>query len=110
MRPSDPRLRAQLAPARRELIGVAGAGVLTGLLVIAQAWAVAGLVLAALPGQAAPWWGGSVLAWGTAVAAVLLARAAVGGLGDRLAARAASTVSTVLRHRLVVAATTTAGR
>ncbi|UMG91896.1 hypothetical protein [Nocardioides sp. TF02-7] len=84
MRPSDPRLRAHLAPARRELAGVAGAGLLTGLLVIAQAWAVTGLVLAALPGVEAPWWDGSVLAWGGVVAAVLLARGVVGGCGDRL--------------------------
>lgn len=96
MRPSDPRLRSQLAPARRELAGVAGAGVVSGLAVIAQAWAVAGLVIAALRG-------GDVAGWGLAVGGLLLARALASGLGDVLAARAAGIVATILRHRLVLA-------
>ncbi|HWI42385.1 MAG TPA: thiol reductant ABC exporter subunit CydD [Nocardioides sp.] len=94
MRPSDPRLRSQLAPARRELLGVTGAGVVGGLLVIAQAWVVTGLVVAALHGR-------DVLGWGIAVAALLGLRGVTGLVGDLFAARAAAAVGTVLRHRLV---------
>ena len=98
MKPSDPRLRSQLAPARRQLLGIAGTGLVGGLLIIAQAWAVAGLVVAALRG-------GDVVAWGAAVGAVLLGRALIGSVGDLLAARAAAVVGTLLRRRLVIAAT-----
>lgn len=97
MRPSDPRLRNQLTPARRQLAGVAGAGLVTGLLVIGQAWAVAGLIIAAVDG-------GDVASWGALVASLLLARAVAGGTGDVLAARAAAVVATIMRHRMMVAA------
>jgi ATP-binding cassette subfamily C protein CydCD len=94
VRPSDPRVREVLAPARHQLAGVGAAGLLAGALVIAQAWAVAGLVVAVVRGE-------DVVRWGMVAAAVLLARGAVSAVGDVLAARAASVVSTVLRHRLV---------
>ena len=58
MRPSDPWLRRQLAPARCQLLAVVAAGVLSCGLVIGQAWAVAGLVLAVLHAEALltpPW-------------------------------------------------------
>ncbi|GAA3811830.1 thiol reductant ABC exporter subunit CydD [Nocardioides panacisoli] len=96
MRPSDPRLRAQLTPARRELAGVGVTGVVAGLLVIGQAWAVAGLLVTVVRG-------GDLAAWAAAVAGVLIARGIVSGAGDVLAARAAAVVGTVLRHRLLVA-------
>ena len=48
MRPTDPVVRRQLAPAHRELAVVLAAGVVGSLLVIGQAWAVTALVLAAL--------------------------------------------------------------
>ena len=51
MRPTDPWLRQQLAPARRQLLAVVGGGVTSCGLVIGQAWAVAGLVLAVLRGH-----------------------------------------------------------
>ena len=92
MRPSDPRLRVQLAPARGPLGGVAALGLVTGALVIGQAWAVAGLIVAVLDD-------GDVLAWGVLVAALLTARGLASGAGDVLAARAAAIVSTILRHR-----------
>ena len=98
MRPSDSRLRSQLAPARRQLLGVAGAGVTGGLLVIAQAWAVAGLVVAAVRGE-------EILRWGLVVGVVLLGRALVGAVGDIAAARGAAVVGTILRRRLLLAAT-----
>ena len=50
MRPSDPRLRRQLAPARVPLLRVGAYGVLGSLLLIAQAWAVTMLVLAVRSG------------------------------------------------------------
>ena len=48
MRPTDPRLRPQLAPARRQLAVVLVAGGVGSLLMVLQAWAVTGLVVAAL--------------------------------------------------------------
>ncbi|WP_183100361.1 thiol reductant ABC exporter subunit CydD, partial [Nocardioides pelophilus] len=103
MRPSDPRLRAQLAPARRQLAGIAAAGLGTGVLVIAQAGAVAGLIVASLDHGDARWWGAGVATWGVVVAGLLALRGLVSGFGDRMAARAAAVVSTILRHRLVAA-------
>lgn len=94
MRPSDPRLRALLVPARAALAGVVGAGVLSGLLVIAQAWVVTGLVVAVLDGT-------DLVPWCLAVAGLLALRGVVGGIGDVAAARAAASVGTVVRHRLM---------
>ncbi|GAB4003710.1 thiol reductant ABC exporter subunit CydD [Nocardioides ultimimeridianus] len=94
MRPTDPRLRAILAPTRTSLAGVAAAGVAGGLVVMAQAWVVAGLVVAVL--RHSP-----VTAWALAALAVLVARAVVLAGGEVLAARAAAITSTVLRHRLI---------
>ncbi|QSR26988.1 ABC transporter permease [Nocardioides aromaticivorans] len=94
MRPSDPRLRALLVPARAALAGVVGTGVVGGLLVIAQAWVVTGLVVAVLDGT-------GIARWCLAVIGLLAVRGLVGGIGDLFAARAAASVGTVLRHRLV---------
>ncbi len=94
MRPTDPRLRRQLAPARGQLVGVLVAGVVSSVLVIAQAWAVAGLVLAALDQ-------GDVVRWGVVVAVVFGLRGVVGWATDALAARAAVLVGTALRRRIL---------
>lgn len=102
MRPSDPRLRAMLAPARTGLAGVVAAGVLGGLVVIAQAWVVAGLVVAVLRGE-------ELTGWALGVVGVLALRAITGAAADLCAARAASVVGTVLRHRLVRAYVDRAG-
>lgn len=102
MRPSDPRLRALLAPARAELAGVVLAGVTSGVVVLAQAWAVTGLVVAVLRGE-------ELTGWALAVVGVLALRAVSGAAADLCAARAAATVSTVLRHRLVQAYVDRAG-
>jgi ATP-binding cassette subfamily C protein CydCD len=75
VRPTDPRLLTQLAPARRQLGGVLAAGVASSVLVIGQAFVVTGLVLAALDGD-------HVVRWAALVAATLAARALVGLLGD----------------------------
>lgn len=96
MKPTDPRLRAQLAPARRPLAGVLAAGGLGAVLVIVQAWAVAGLVVAAVRDE-------PLRGWTIAVLAVFAGRALAGWLGDLLAARAASIVGTHLRRQVVAA-------
>ncbi|MDO7867120.1 thiol reductant ABC exporter subunit CydD [Nocardioides jiangxiensis] len=102
MKPTDPRLRALLAPARTQLAGVVGAGVAGGLLVLAQAWVVAGLVVSVLDGA-------DIRGWSIAVVVVLSLRAAAAALSDACATRAASVVGTVLRHRLVRAYVDRAG-
>jgi len=91
------RLRRQLAPARRQLLGVVAAGVVGSLLVLGQAWVVTDLVLAALHG-------GDVTAAGAWVVGVLVLRGLVSWAGDVLAATAAARVGTSLRRRLVATA------
>ncbi|HJQ03845.1 MAG TPA: thiol reductant ABC exporter subunit CydD [Nocardioides sp.] len=102
MSPTDPRLRAILEPARGSLAGVAAAGLAGGLTVMAQAWVVAGLVVAVLHHV-------DVAGWAVAVVAVLALRALSLACGEVLAARAAAVTSTVLRHRLVRAYVERAG-
>jgi len=94
MRPSDPWLRSQLAPARTPLLTVVGSGVVAALLVLAQAWAVTDLVLAVLDG--AP-----LLVPAAVLAALLAARGLVAVVGDRAAATAAARVGRSLRRRLI---------
>ncbi len=96
MRPTDPRLRAGLAPARRPLTGVVVAGVVGSALVITQAWAVTGLVLAVV--------GGADLArWVAVVVGAFALRGVTGWVSDVLAARAAVLVGADLRRRVVAA-------
>ncbi|MDN4161633.1 thiol reductant ABC exporter subunit CydD [Nocardioides abyssi] len=94
MRPTDPRLRRQLAPARGPLGGVLAAGLAGAVLVVAQAWVVTGLVVAVVRQEPL---GG----WALAVAVVLGLRALTGWTGDVLAARAAARVGTHLRRQVV---------
>ncbi len=102
MRPSDPRLRSLLRSARRPLAGVVGFGAVSSLLVIAQAWAVTGVVVTVVRHEAlAPW-----LLFAVAVVA---ARAVVSGLSDVCAAQAAAVVGSDLRRRLVAAVLRTTG-
>ncbi len=96
MRPSDPRLRRQLAPAATPLTGVLLAGLASGALLIAQAWVVAGLVVAVL-GE------GRVLAWAGLVTAVFALRGLAGWSSEVAAARAAAVVGTCLRRRIITA-------
>ncbi|MCY7395277.1 MAG: thiol reductant ABC exporter subunit CydD [Nocardioides sp.] len=97
MRPTDPRILRQLAPARRPLIGVVATGVLGAALVVAQAWVVTRLVLAGL-GEA------DLASTAVPVVVVLTLRAVGGRVGDDLAARAAALVGTCLRRQVVDAA------
>lgn len=94
MRPGDPRLRRQLAPARSQLAVVLAAGVVGSVLLVAQAWVVTELVLAALHD-------GDVGRWAALVVAVFLARSVTGWTTDTMAARAAAVVGTDVRRRVV---------
>lgn len=96
MRPTDPRVRRQLAPAARPLVVVLVAGVVGSLLLVAQAWAVTELVLAALDE-------GAVGTWAAVVVAVFVARSLVGWTTDTMAARAAAVVGSDIRRRVVAA-------
>ena len=96
MRPTDPRLRACVASARAPLAGVIAAGVVSSALVVAQAWAVTGLVLAVLADEEVAGWAGVVLS-------AFVLRAASGWTSDVLAARAAALVGDNLRRRVVAA-------
>ncbi|WGL53359.1 thiol reductant ABC exporter subunit CydD [Nocardioides sp. BP30] len=98
MRPSDPRLRRQLAPARGPLVLVGVAGVAGSLLLIVQAWAVTMLVLAVLGHSGSA---GTVVGWAVTVAAVFAARGLVGWGSDLAAARAAGRVGRDLRRRVL---------
>jgi ATP-binding cassette, subfamily C, bacterial CydCD len=95
MRPNDPRLRAQLSVARRPLAVVVAAGVLGAVLLIAQTYAVTGLLISAIRDT------GSVNGWALAVVAVFAGRAAVGVVSDVAGARAAGVVGADLRRRVV---------
>ena len=99
MRPFDPRLLPHLAPARTALLGGVAAGTISGALLVAQAFAVAGLVTALL----AQAWDGARSA-GVLLAAVTVGRALASWLVDVLAARASAAVTTRLRERLLTAA------
>ncbi len=94
MRPSDPRVRRQLAPARRQLAVVLAAGVLASLLLVGQAWAVTELIIAALDD-------GAVWTWAVVVVAVFAARSMTGWTTDTMAARAAAVVGSDVRRRVV---------
>ncbi|MET8520003.1 thiol reductant ABC exporter subunit CydD [Nocardioides sp. NPDC004968] len=95
MRPNDPRLRAQLSVARRPLAVVVGAGVLGAVLLIAQTYAVTGLLISAIRDT------GSVSGWALAVVAVFAGRAVLGVVSDVAGARAAGVVGADLRRRVV---------
>lgn len=96
MRPGDPRIRRQLAPARSQLAVVLAAGVVGSVLLVAQAWVVTELILAALHD-------GAVGRWAVLVALVFLARSVTGWTTDTMAARAAAVVGTDVRRRVVAA-------
>jgi ATP-binding cassette, subfamily C, bacterial CydCD len=98
MRPLDPRLLPLLRPAARSLVGLVAAGVVGSVLLVAQTFAVAHLVVVVVRGE--------VDRLPTAAALALLAfaaRAAVGLVGDLCSARASAEVATSLRGRLVAA-------
>lgn len=97
MKPSDPAVRRQLAVARRPLAGVLAGSAVTALVVIAQAFVLAGFIVAAVRGE-------ELLGWAVAVAGVLGLRAVSGLVTDRCAARAAYDVGQQLREQVAQAA------
>lgn len=94
MRPTDPRLRRHLSAARAQLGGVLATGVLSSLLVIAQAWVVTGLVVAVVRHE-------DVAGWAWLVVATLAARATCGYAGDWFATSAATRIGSHLRSALI---------
>ncbi len=106
MRPTDPRLRAQLGPARSPLLAVVCTGVLGSLALIAQAFAVTALVLAIIHTDPV----GAVVGRAVLVAALFALRGLLGWIGDVAAARAAGSVGAGLRRRVLGALLAPDGR
>ena len=94
MKPLDPALRPHLAPARGPLVAATLAGVVGGVLLIAQAFAVASLIVRTARGE-------SITAAAIATAAVFVARGVLGLVVDLATTRAAGAVSTALRGKVL---------
>ncbi len=99
MKPVDPRLLPHLAPARAPLAGALATSVVAGLLVVAQAFAVAALITRLLDGDRA----GSVRA-AAALVVVLVGRAVAGWVVDACTTRASARVTGRLRRQVLEAA------
>ncbi len=93
----DTRVLPHLRPARAALVGVVLGSAVGGLLLVAQAFALASLVTNAVQG-------GDLRGPGLGVLAVFALRAVTGWLTDLSAATASGRVGTALRGRLVAAA------
>lgn len=104
MKPVDPRVLPHLAPARRSLTAVVLTQVVGGVLLVGQAFAVSALLVGLLEGARGGRWEDAVVA-GAWLAAVTVARAVVGLVGDAFSARAAAEVGTAMRRRLLEAVT-----
>lgn len=100
MKPLDPRLLPHLTPARLPLAGVVAASTLSGLLLVAQAFAVAALVTGLFSGATSGSWEGATRA-ALALGAVMVGRALTSWLVDTLSARASGAVTAAIRRRLV---------
>ncbi|MET1060593.1 MAG: thiol reductant ABC exporter subunit CydD, partial [Nocardioides sp.] len=99
MRPLDPRLLPHLLPARTPLAVALVAGSVSGLLTVAQAFALGALVVEVATQPAGHGWH-TPAAW---LVGVVLAGAVASYVVDMATARAAGRVSTDLRHRLLSA-------
>ncbi|HET6166773.1 MAG TPA: thiol reductant ABC exporter subunit CydD [Marmoricola sp.] len=100
MKPVDARVLPLLAPARSSLAGVVATAVAGGVLVVAQAFAVAALVSGLLAGPATGHWHAA----GWWLLAITSARALVAAGADLSAARAAGQVTVSLRTTVLRAA------
>ncbi|UAL31203.1 thiol reductant ABC exporter subunit CydD [Nocardioides rotundus] len=100
MRPLDPALLPHLRPARRSLAGVVAAGVVGGLLTVAQAFALGTLLVRLVSDPGGTAWHASA-GW---LVAIVAARAGAAYLMDVSASRAATRVSQALRRRLMESA------
>jgi ATP-binding cassette subfamily C protein CydCD len=94
MKPLDPSLRPHLAPARSALVVATAAAVLGGVLLVAQAWSVASLVVGLARGESVT----TAAAW---TVVVFAARGVLGTVVDVATARAAGAVTTALRGRVL---------
>ena len=99
MRPLDPRLLPHLRPARTPLAVALGAGAVSGLLTVAQAFALGTLVVDVATAPAGDGWHTPAV-W---LAGLVLTGAVTAYVVDAATARASATVSTDLRHRLLSA-------
>ncbi|MGN6577352.1 MAG: thiol reductant ABC exporter subunit CydD [Nocardioides sp.] len=99
MKPVDPRLLPPLAPARTTLAGALVASIVAGLLVVAQAFAVAALITRLLDGDR----DGTFRA-ATVLVVVLLGRAVAGWVVDACTTRASAQVTRRLRRQVLEAA------
>ena len=99
MKPVDPRLLPHLAPARTTLAGALATSVVAGLLVVAQAFAVAAVITRLLDGDR----DGTARA-ATALVAVLVGRAVAGWVVDACTTRASAQVTGRLRRQVLEAA------
>lgn len=99
MRPLDPALLPHLRPARRALVVVVAAGLVGGVLAVAQAVALGTTLVRLVTDPAGGAWHGPA-AW---FAAAVAGRALAGWVGDTAAASAAGSVATTLRRRLLEA-------
>ncbi|WP_265442853.1 thiol reductant ABC exporter subunit CydC [Flexivirga meconopsidis] len=96
MRPFDSRVLRAEPGTRRPLAALAALGVVQGALAVAQAFAVAALVVAVVRRD-------SPVAPAAAVLLLFGARGLAGGMAERVAAWAASRVAALLRRRAVAA-------
>jgi ATP-binding cassette subfamily C protein CydD len=113
MRPLDPRLVVRVGPARRYILTTAALGLVTAVLILLQALLIARLLAPALSpspliSDGLGWWGvvvpleTRVLATGLPwLAVVVVLRAAVAMLQERLAHRAGTQVISQLRTQVV---------
>lgn len=99
MRPLDPRLLPHLRPARTPLVVALVAGAVSGLLTVAQAFALGTLVVDVVTAPAGDAWHTPAL-W---LVGVVLAGAVSSYVVDAATARASGRVSSDLRHRLLSA-------
>lgn len=99
MKPFDPALLPHLTPAKRPLALGLVAGTAQGLLAVAQAFAIGALIVDLVTAPGEPHWHTPAL-W---LVGIVLARALAGYVVDVSGAAAASTVSTVLRRRVLEA-------
>lgn len=100
MRPFDPRLLRAVPQARRAIIALGAVGVLAGIAAIGQAFVVSFAVVTVAGGHG---FGDGLALAALALAAVLALRAALAAVGEIVASRAGTQVSTALRRRLLEA-------
>jgi ATP-binding cassette, subfamily C, bacterial CydCD len=96
--PIDPRLVEYTRGTRRYLVATVLLGGLTATLVVAQAWLIANTVARVVNGHQAL---AQVRTLAALLLVVIVGRAAVGWLGERMAARASAAAKSDLRQALV---------